>query len=109
MFTHFILLQFLSRFDDNKHAAMLDVYLTSFENHRQICETALRGAHSRDLQGSVHDLKSLCLTLGAQNEGSLAASIEDHLKAGRDQQAFDAMPALFNGLDHVTQVLRQAL
>lgn len=106
MFTKSNLQQFLSGFDENKRETLTGVYITSLQQHRQTCEQAAANEDANALQASVHDVKSLCYMLGAQDEGALAEAIETALKTGGAQDAYTDVLRLLAGIDHVLGVLK---
>lgn len=75
------LIKFLANFDESKREHMLNVYISSLNNHTNVCRAALsKEAGVNDLIGSAHDLKSIFRTLGAFQQGDLAEKIEIELK-----------------------------
>ena len=105
MFSEDILKQFLERFDKNKHQKMIDVYIISFKNHLTSCQTAITEQDLTTLKSSSHDLKSLCRTLGALNEGHLAEKIEKHLKDDQEDAALCHIDALLEQIEYILEIM----
>lgn len=105
MFANNNLNQFLNRFDENKRAKMRSVYIASFQNHRETCKEAVKTRDASALLSSVHDVKSLCFMLEANEEGALAETIEEALKSGDNNGAFNRMQTLFQNIDHILEVM----
>lgn len=106
MFTHDTLQQFLNQFDKNNHVQMLSVFIASFEKHYKTCDDAAKSQDVAALLSTVHDVKSLCYTLEANEAGALAEKMEDALKSGDCDGAFHDTPALLQKMGHILTVMK---
>jgi HPt (histidine-containing phosphotransfer) domain-containing protein len=98
---------FFNRFDDAKRERMMDVYVTSFENHIENCTKAIEEKDHAQLKAASHDLKSLCLILGAEETGSLAAGIGQSAASAEDS-AFEDTAELLQQVEQIVTVIKAA-
>tara|TARA_R110002124_G_scaffold233406_1_gene398724 strand:+ start:87021 stop:87299 length:279 start_codon:yes stop_codon:yes gene_type:complete len=86
---------------------MLQIYIISLENHIQNCKDALTDKNSKNLQSSAHDLKSLAYTVGANDPGQRAETIEAALMSGDETTAFNAAPQLILMIEDIIRVMKE--
>lgn len=99
--------EFLSPFDRSKHAKLLDVYIMSLNQHLSTCQNADENKDAEALKNSVHDVKSLGYTLGAQELGETAEKIEACVIENKADEAFTLCPDLYTHIKQVYEVLKQ--
>ncbi len=107
MYTEEALIQFLDRFGDHKRNQMMDVFVTSFEKLKANSKTAMADNSLHDLASCMHDIKSLCLTLGDADFGALAESLEFALKTDGGTVSFCQVDVLLRQVDDIVAVIRQ--
>lgn len=86
---------------------MLDVFILSLEKHIKVCENAFTTQNTPELIGSIHDVKSLSYTLGANEEGDLAKSIEHSLHSEEIKSGYEKIPTMINNLKHIVSTLKE--
>ncbi len=109
MFTMNMLTQFLNQFDEDKHSKMLNIFITSLEKHEATCRNALSNKDAKILQSCTHDLKSLCYTLDANEQGKRAENIEAALIKGHNEKAFQHTPALLDDIAQIIDIMKKSL
>ena len=109
MYSYDQLNNFLNKFDVSKHEILLDAYYQSLTEQYNKCHTALETQDLNLLNLSMHDIKSLALTIGADDLGFKAQDIEKNVKADNASAAFAEVPILNNYLNNLLDVIRGQL
>lgn len=74
-----------------------------------VCQQAVAQKECDRLKASVHDIKSLCYTIGNDACGNLAEQVEENLIDGNDDAAMKQAPDLIDPIKHIIAVLEERL
>jgi HPt (histidine-containing phosphotransfer) domain-containing protein len=105
MFTHDHFIEFLDRFSQERRAKIRETYIKSIEDHCHTCRAAINDQNTAPIITIMHDLKSLCLMIGAQEEGEKAAQIEADVCSGTP--AYEDAAALLKELENILEIMKQ--
>ena len=109
MYTEKDLRQFLSSFNEDMQTKFIETFIDSFNKQMKSCKKAQDQYDSQLLKTSIHDIKSLAYTIGAQELGDLAKRIDENLSYNHHTEAFRDLPKIFPMSQNVLKILEKQL
>ena len=97
--------EFFSTFGEDKRGMMIDAFLTSIRQHREVCAQSVDRQDSAAFRASSHDLKSVCRTMGAEDIGTTAETIEKLIIDEKSEKAFPMSAPFVAELDKLIAYL----